>query len=64
MDSFLSRAVELILLKEFYLPPYGPKVFALALGVSFRNQNLTKLARNVTVNFGFEMFVHICLTMF
>jgi hypothetical protein len=64
VDSFLSRAVELILLKELYLPPYGTKVFTLAHGVSFRNQNLTKLARSVTVNFGFEIIVHTCLTMF
>jgi hypothetical protein len=56
--------LELILLTELCLPPYETKAFALALGVSFQNRNLTKLARSVTVNFGFKMIVHICLIVF
>jgi hypothetical protein len=64
VDSILSWTVELTLLSEFCLPPYETKAFALALGVSFRNQNLTRLARSVTVNFDFKMFVHTCLIMF
>jgi hypothetical protein len=64
VDSFLSWTVELILSTEFCLPPYETKAFALALGVLFRNQNLTRLARSVTANFDFKMFVHTCLTVF
>jgi hypothetical protein len=64
VDSFLSWTVELIILTEFCLPPYEAKAFALALGVSFQNQNLTKLARSATVNFGFKIVVHTCLIMF
>ena len=55
---------ELILSTELCLPPYETKAFALALGVSFQNQNLTKLARSVTVNFGFKMIVYTCLIVF
>jgi hypothetical protein len=64
VDFFLSWTVEIILLTELCLPPYETRAFALALGVSFQNQNLTKLARSVTVNFGFKMIVNICLIMF
>jgi hypothetical protein len=64
VDSLISWTVELIVLTELCLQPYETKAFALALGVSFPNQNLTKLVRSVTVNFGFKMIVHTCLIMF
>ena len=64
VDSFLFRTVDLILLTEFCLPPSETKAFALALGVSSRNQNSTRWAQSVTVNFDFKMFVHTCLIMF
>ena len=64
MDFFYSWTVELILLTELFLPPYETKAFALALSVSFRNHNLTKLEQSMTVNFDFEIIVHICLIVF
>ena len=64
MDFFHSWTVELILLTELCLPPYETKAFALALGVSFQNHNLTKLELSVTVDFDFEIIVHICLIVF
>ena len=64
VDFFHSWTVELILLTELCLPPYETKAFALALSVSFRNHNLTKLEQSVTVDFYFEIIIHICLIVF
>ena len=64
MDFFHSWTVELILLTELCLPPYKTKAFALALGVSFQNHNLTRLEQSVTVDFDFKIIVHICLIVF
>ena len=56
--------LNLILLIESCLPLYETRVFTLVLNASFQNQNLTRLAWSMTVNFSLKMFAHTCSTLF